>query len=316
MSPKVRYEIDPHNRLVRTGGGLRQVLDGVFKLSGKNALSYHVKRPVASETPQQIKFSGNWSLNSRDQLVFSLDKWNRQIASNKLVLKTELLSASGRELVFTLTSRDVKGANRVSLLNLQGTWQADKNNRLVFGVEKGPRKKDLLILQGAWQLNKRHEIEYVFGGRQGVLVSLKGRWAMKGSRTLSYAIKGGSSILEFRASLQQALANKLVFVMGIGGEPAKKKIIFMGSWRLKAERPTALVFETTAIEGNFSSFMFGASLSPAKGAGFSLELKANQGESLGIALVLSKEMGTGQGFLRLQKSPEGIGAFAGYGCEW
>ena len=50
---RVRYEIDPHNRLVirKTAGKtslpyFRKVVTGRFKIDKNNALTYHVKTPV------------------------------------------------------------------------------------------------------------------------------------------------------------------------------------------------------------------------------------------------------------------------------
>ena len=50
---KVRYEIDPHNRLVIDDSGrksdltkFRKVIDGRFKTDKFNNLSYHVKAPL------------------------------------------------------------------------------------------------------------------------------------------------------------------------------------------------------------------------------------------------------------------------------
>ncbi|MEK7850031.1 MAG: hypothetical protein AAB213_04385 [Candidatus Omnitrophota bacterium] len=100
---KIRYEVDPHNRLTRLGPArFRTVLDGEFKLDDNNSLAYHVKKSDSIDVPQQIKFSGNWSLDTGHNLILTLDKWNNQVEGNKLVLKSELLSARGGVNKFTL----------------------------------------------------------------------------------------------------------------------------------------------------------------------------------------------------------------------
>ena len=118
---RITYEIDPHQRLVATAGGLRQVLDGTFKISKDNELVYHVKRPMVQDEPQQVRCSGAWTLDAEHRLVLSLDKWSRHIAGGKLVLKAEVLSASGHELVFTLDSRDSDGREKITLLTFSGS---------------------------------------------------------------------------------------------------------------------------------------------------------------------------------------------------
>jgi hypothetical protein len=54
---KVRYEIDPHNRLVikKTGKKaelkrFRQVLDGRFKVAKDSTLTYHIKASIPQDT--------------------------------------------------------------------------------------------------------------------------------------------------------------------------------------------------------------------------------------------------------------------------
>lgn len=312
MTSKFRYEIDPHNRLIQEGGGLRRILDGEFKILG-HRLVFHVKRPVGSLVPQQIKFAGQWSFGNKNQLVLSLDQWGRQIAGNKLILKTEFLSASNSEMVFTLTSRDEKGRQRISLLQLQGSWQADAQNRLVFELEKGARKRDPLVLRGAWRLNKRQEIEYSFDSKSGSAVALKGQWRMPSAGVLAYTLSGSRSTLVFKASLERAAKNNLVFGLGIGAEPLRKKIVLTGTWRMKAAK---LVFETTHVDGRFSSLIFGAQVVSSGDATVSFQLKSAKAEKLGIELTLSKEMFGGEGFLRVQKSGEAFGVFAGFGRSW
>ena len=72
---KIRYEVDPHNRLTRLGPGkFRQVIDGEFKLDDNNSLAYHVKKSDNIDIPQQIKFSGDWSLDTGHNLILTLDK--------------------------------------------------------------------------------------------------------------------------------------------------------------------------------------------------------------------------------------------------
>jgi len=59
---KVKYEFDPHNRLI-VGSNLkriRKVLDGQFKISAHNLLTYHIKAPIPEDinAPHQVKLKG------------------------------------------------------------------------------------------------------------------------------------------------------------------------------------------------------------------------------------------------------------------
>ena len=54
---KIRYEIDPHNRLVRRLPRFRKVIDGKFKIDKKNTLIYHVKAPVPRDANRKVRKS-------------------------------------------------------------------------------------------------------------------------------------------------------------------------------------------------------------------------------------------------------------------
>ena len=80
---KLKYEFDPHNRLtVRSDAlkGVRRVLDGQFKISEYNTLSYHVKAPFPADIkePHQVKLKGDWSLTKDHKLRLTLDQLSRQ----------------------------------------------------------------------------------------------------------------------------------------------------------------------------------------------------------------------------------------------
>ena len=82
---KLRFETDPHNRLIyiKTGrrskvARYRKVLDGYFKTNKDNSLTYHIKGLRDTGIPQQVKLSGSWSMDKNHNLVFTLDKWKNQ----------------------------------------------------------------------------------------------------------------------------------------------------------------------------------------------------------------------------------------------
>ena len=132
-SEKIRYEIDPHNRLISTKTGkesnlpnFRTVIDGKFKLDKNNQLSYHLKQSQSSDTPQQIKLKGKWALDKDHNLAFALDKWGNQIAGNKLTLKTELIEAKADKFSFTIATKESSGKTQLYILQFEGLWQADK----------------------------------------------------------------------------------------------------------------------------------------------------------------------------------------------
>ena len=143
---KVRYEVDPHNRLVikKTGRKtkfprFRRILDGRFKVARDNTLTYHIKAPIPDDirAPHQVKLRGKWSLTKNHNLRFTLDKWRRQTFGDQLTLQGDIIDVNKNSLLFAVTTRTKQGAQSIYALKLQGSWQADKNNRLTFRIKKG-----------------------------------------------------------------------------------------------------------------------------------------------------------------------------------
>lgn len=215
MNSKVFYEVDPHNRLIikKTKGPssvkrFRKVVNGRFKTDAKNKLYYEVFKSSDSDIPQKIKFSGDYSLDKKGNLIFIMDKWNNQYAGNRLRLKTGIIDASDSELIFLLNSRISEDKETSYTMKLCGAWRADKNNRIGFDVEKSPDEFDNLTFFNAWKLNEDNEIEYSYGKGTSV-VSLKGSWDAGTKNRVSYILnKSIDSGFDFRTSLGLIKAEK------------------------------------------------------------------------------------------------------------
>jgi len=311
-SERIKYEIDPHNRLVRIGSaGLREVLDGRFKTTNGNQLVYHVKRPVGRDMPQQIRFKGKWELDLQHRLVLTLNKWYQQIAGNKLTLQTQLLDVRDNEVVFTMTTRNEGGGQTISLLRLGGIWQADPKNRLFFQVEEN---EGVFKLRGEWRINKRHEIEYDFektrSGKAKQVIAFKGVWEMGDRNRLRYVLNRviGSGF-DFKAELESVLADRIEYSVGIGADPQKKTITLFGSWKL--DRRLGLAFEVRSADRRVERIAFGAKAKINDDMDVELKLKTTDGRDLGAELTLSRSMLDTQAYLRLVKEAAGAGVFIG-----
>lgn len=289
---RVRYEIDPHNRLVARETGeesqvasFREVLDGTFKIGDGNSLVYHIKKSEGKDIPQQVKFSGNWSLDNEHNLIFMLDKWNNQVEGNELILKGALIDASGSELVYSITTRDTSENERIYILKFSGRWQADKDGRLCFNIEKESGSQDVLVLKGIWKVNETNEIVYTH--RQTDVITFKGYWDISKGNRLSYILnKDLGSRFDFRVSLQKATKDGFYFSLGIGATPTEKQLVLYGTWKL--DQSKRLVFEVHTDSGEFSRLELGLHYAIPK----------SDGEAFIKALVSKKEVfvGAGAGF--------------------
>ena len=278
---KIKYEVDPHNRLTRLGPGkFRTVLDGEFKLDDGNSLSYHVKKSDNIDVPQQIKFSGDWSLDKGHNLILTLDKWNNQVEGNKLVLKSELVTASGSELVFSVETR-----RGIYILKFSGVWQADKYNRLSFNVTKEQGSVDSLTLQGKWEINKQNEIVYVYPKN---IITFRGYWDITEKNRLSYCLnKDLGSGFDFKASFQRAQTDSLRYGVSFGYGARKRAVTLFGRWRFD------------------------------KNTGLSFEIQyAGKGVKVGAQLSRSLLKGRGEAFIKTLVSEKEYAIMVGAGWRW
>lgn len=208
MKDRIFYELDPYNRLIVKRTGLksnvrkfRKALSGRFKTDPRNnRLYYEVYKPC-NGTPQKIEFSGKYSLDKDHNLIFSLNKWNKKYGKRGSRLRAKLIGATGSELVFMLRAKTDKKEATFYTMTLNGAWQVDKNNRLVFGVKKDNREVDRFIFLNAWSINKNNEIEYRYGKGPGIII-LRGKWDIRNRHEIRYVItEEKGSALKFSASL-------------------------------------------------------------------------------------------------------------------
>ncbi len=315
----VEYSIDPSGRLKI----MRVVLDGEFDIDKTNTLTYRIKQPVPSGTPQQLRLSGKWSLDNEHNLVLALDKENNPSAG-KLTLAGEIIDARADELAFSITSKDFAGRTHLSMLKLSGKWQVDTYNRLSFLIAKENDLYDTLTLVGAWEVNKQNQIIYTYT-KAGLKrkekithsITFKGYWDITEKNRVSYVLNNElDSGFNFQVSLGKPAKRGLEYELGIGLKPEKKKLLLFGSWRI-FER-LGLLFEMPYEEGKIRSIIFGAECRIANGTNLELRLRNNLHKELGINLKLSKSIlnGCGDAFLQALKEGQKVTVRAGLGFRW
>ena len=317
---KIRYEIDPHNRLTILGPyRFRSVIDGTFKLAGRNNLAYHVKKSDNLDVPQQIKFSGTWSLSKDHELILTLDKWNNQCEGNRLVFKGDLIDASSNELVFSIETKQ-----GISLLKFSGAWQADKRNRFTFNITREEGDASVLIFQGVWAVNEQNEISYTYTrtsleSKEKIenSVVLKGYWNISQKNRLSYILSEElNSQFDFKVSFEEAKKGSLCYALGVGYAPGKKIITLIGTWKI--DNKAGLLFEMEYSKGRVKAIIFGASVKGRDGCLLELKLKNESGANLGIEVNLTKQLFAGQGeaFIKALSCGKEMSIVGGMGFRW
>jgi len=334
---KVRYETDPHNRLVikKTGKKtrltrFRRVLDGRFKVANDNTLTYHIKAPVPEDikAPYQVKLRGNWSLTKNHDLRLTLDKWRRQTFGDQLTLQGDIIDVNKNSLLFAVTTRDKDGAQSIYALKLQGSWQADKDNRFTFRVKKWRGKEDILAFDGIWEIGKNYQLIYQYQKehlarklKRTHTLTFKGYWDIKDKARISYVIDGSTgSVFNFKTSLGIFKDNYIKYELGIGlsrkPKPIKRTIILFGTWKIK--KTLGLVFEVERGNRRIQTIAFGAEAKLTDKDTALFKLKNNINREIGAELELSHKVlkGDGQAFLRLLKSKRESAILVGVGWGW
>ena len=320
---KIRYEIDPHNRLVYEKTGkksavprFRTILDGKFKIDKDNQITYHIKKSQVSDIPQQLKLKGKWALDKDHNLVFTLNKWGNQIAGNKFTIKSELIDAKDNMLSFALTTKDSGNNTHIYIVRLGGRWRADEYNRFTFNVQKETGITDRITLRGAWEVNKQNEIIYTYE-KSTKIITFKGYWDIAGKHRIIYVLnKEIKSEFDFKVSVGKPAVRGLEYEIGVGAVPRKKIITLFGRW--KVSKNSGLLFEMPCKEGKVHSVILGGWAKLDKNHKLELRLQNKTGEDLGIDVKLSRNIldGQGEAFIRALRSQKEVSIIAGVGFRW
>ena len=330
---KLRFEVDPHNRLIAGISKFRHVIEGRFKIGKGGTLIYHIKAPsddIARRLylPHQLKFKGFWSLTKDHNLRLTLNKWRRQTFGDEITLKGEILKAEAHSLIFAVTQRTKENISSTYILRLEGNWQADKNNRLAFRVKRKSGRFDTLIFDGTWEINRKHKIIYHYekwrtkkGKRSKHSLLFDGHWNLTERNVLTYRLDlKGKSAFDFRIGHGIARKDAIKFEIGIGLSrrlrPVKKYVILYGKWKIK--NGVGLIFEVRHADGQISEIRFEAEVKLIGNSKIKFTLKNETGRGLGLAFTLSRKMlkGRGESFIRLLCSKREKSAYIGTGFVW
>ena len=334
---KVRFEVDPHNRLViaktneKTGvQRFRHVLTGRFKTDKNNSLFYHVKAPTpqGAQIPHQVKLRGNWSLTDDHKLELTLNKWGRQTFGDKLTLQGRILDVRKNSLLFSVTTKTKENVQSTYILNLAGAWQADKNNRLTFRVKRERGQHDILTFDSAWEINKQHQIIYKYEKAQLVrkrkrihTLTFKGYWDIKDKIRIFYVIdRATDSAFSFKTALGIFKADYIKYEVGIGvsgkAEPIKRTITLFGTWKVK--KGIGLTFEIEYENKKIHAIIFGAKAKLTSKDKIFFQLRNQRNKEIEGELKLSHKIlkGNGEAFLRFLKSKRESAILIGAGFRW
>lgn len=340
MTEKIRYELDPHNRLIAEPGtavsGLSQfryIIDGELKIGNGNALFYHVKSPARGllrqlNLPYQLKLRGTWSLTENYDLKLTLDKCQLAGFRNEIVLKGEIIGAKSDALLFSITQKTTDDTVSTRILKLEGTWQADKENRLAFKAYREDGKYDTLTFESTWEVGKNHQVVYKYrknlsekNKKAERSLAFDGFWNINRKNILTYHLDFiNRSLFDFRVGCGRADKDSIKYEVGVGFKkkrrPVREYIVLYGRWNL--QKGIGLVFEINYGKNQIGGIVFGAEARLKKGARLELNLKTEAGRPLGMSLTLSKEIlgGEGELYSKALFSEKEKAVYIGAGFRW
>ena len=339
MADKVRYEVDPYNRLImdRPGSGdkglprFRRAIDGRFSLDGSDNLVYQVKAPVSEgeSIPHQIKLKGDWSLTDGHKLRFTLNKWGRQTLGDQLTLEGEILDTGANSLLFAVTTTSKRYTQTTYALELGGVWKADDRNRLSFHIRRESGRYNTLTFNGTWEIDKHNKIVYRYESADLATkksrvhtLEFDGYWDIRDKYQISYSLGAGTdSSFDFNASAGIFNEDYVKYQLGIGlvgyARPVERAITLLGRWFLKKD--VGVVFELKYTDKKTREIVFGADFKITSKDTVSLRLKTSEGnKDIGVTVELSRKIfnGEGEAFLRALVSDREQAIYAGAAWQW
>ncbi len=336
MAERIRYEVDPYNRLVAIDGGLalpkqRQIIDGVFAIGESGCLQYRVKSPSdnSENIPYQVKLQGTWSLTKDHNLKFTIDKSAGGLSGDSLVISGDIMDIRGDAILFSVTTKRGEDLFTTYVLDIAGVWQADENNRLSFKVTRAGDRYDTLLFEAGWGVGKNNEIVYRYETRHlkrkekiSHTLTLNGKWNIGQKSVLIYQIEGGSPAgLNFKASLGICGDDYIKYELGIKlssrQRPVSRIITLFGTWRIG--RGSGLSFDVNYGDGRIYSIVFTAEarLTSVDTISFKLKDDINK-KDIGITVELNHAIleGDGSAFIRFLRSHEESIVMVGAGINW
>ena len=266
---------------------------------------------------------GVWRISDRHEL-----EYRRRGNREELLLKGELLAAEPAGLVARLTERFSDGGFESRVLTLQGRWQADSKNRLLFLVEREGGPADRLTLEGAWQVGENQEIlirlqRLPAGSRsESRLLRFQGAWDFSQGRRLTYLLdRASGSAFRFRGTFQTpsilARTGRIRYQVGVElrGRKRLQTVTLFGKWKIS--RDLSLEFEMERGRDR-RTLTFGSSYAVGPDGTLTARLSARDGSPLGVELLFTRRFlkEQGEAFLRLRRSLEETAFEAGARFRW
>ncbi len=244
-----------------------------------------------------IDFRGEWSLDDKNNLVFSLKDDGED--SGRIVLRGRIISARAGVLAFEAAGVNESGMLEWQVFELSGQWYADGAGKLAFRLRRSGGSRGRLIFQSSWEINDNQEIVYKYtrerlkrtGDRETVCVAFSGHWRVSSASRIVYSLSGSDREgFAFKAHLQTPnlypADGRIKYRIGAGVSRGKE-IVLYGQW--KFGRRFSLAFEMEYGPGKAERMRFDAGFKSVRGDSLIFKLRTEEGRFSGLSMICSRE---------------------------
>ena len=210
---------------------------------------------------KNITVDGTWSLTTEHELCLTLDATQDTQFGDKIVLSGRFNDVSPNILSFEVSHHENTSKIATDLLALQGVWEADENNKLIFKVKKESGRHDVLTFTNTWILDDKNRIIYeyetaslIFKKKETQQLTFKGTWDITKNNRLYYELSNVSgSGFDFKVGTSVLEKNQIKSKIMIGSQ--NKDLVISGKWEASDE--IGLTFDVTYDKGEVKSIVLG-----------------------------------------------------------
>jgi hypothetical protein len=249
---------------------------------------------------KKTKLSGNWILTDDHDLCLKLNATKGSKSGDKIVISGLVKDVTKNSLEFEVTNQE--SANKIAL---QGTWQADKYNQLIFKVKKENSEHDILAFNNTWIINKNNRLIYKYEKaalitkkKQTHQITFKGYWKTTDTNRLYYEIdKKSGSYFDFKVGTAMFEKKRIKYKIMAGHNSTKHTLTITGNWRINPN--FELSFEVDYGDNQIQPISFGGAIDLTDKDKVSFKLKN------GLEIKLAHELfdKNSQAFIKYHQQP-------------
>lgn len=274
---------------------------------GNASAKYRIDANNRLVVNQEVSLDGTWSLSDNHELCLTLNTTKDTGSGNKVVLDGTIRDVAKNSLLFEVAEKQDNENLLTEIIALTGTWQADRNNKLIFKVQKENGRNDILTFNNTWIIDDNHRIVYEYEKadlirkkKETKRLVFKGYWNITNDYRLYYELDQESkSGFMFNVGAAEFEKNRIKYKIMIGKNSEEKNVTIGGEWKIN--RDFGLTFEVDYGENEIKPISIGGQWDLSKQD--TLSVKMNSG--LEVKIDHTWLDGDGKAFIKYHQGLEG-----------